>query len=630
MRSVCTDEQCQSHWKTVGTGSRHQLESMSSQRKIQQLLHIDPPSLSKRDLEGAGIDVRGVTKTINANNLTKIGLDAGALLAAGFDAKRLKASGFSAHQLKAAGLNLQQLKSAGFSAKQLASNKVGFNATELGQAGFNSTQLVSAGLQQAESVSIVEGGPLWKCECGFKKNWSENVYCHNCNRKRPGLKKFSKDAWEVGGYGSQDDHRSSDVTEHSKATSSSSNEKCRRTPFLHADGAVAQIGSIVEVNPTEIRWTHGMIQPLFTCGRPLEKVAEQLKCRELLVSDLPMMELVFYKDKWYSRNNRRLWCFKQSGLSSIQARISTADHYFLKGLNTKTDGWTIDFFPPVKCSSCGSLFPNRKGLQSHYCSYYHDASALDWDYEDVADAESDTESEGGVYGNDGMWYSDETWESTYEENNACLKADEWGRSPMWRAAATGNVDLIFRFIEQKADIDAKDCEGVSPLLVAVRLGQWTAAEALLCAGAFQMPWKLTVRRGAAWNTAKVSTFNKLVSAVNKSKGRMLTDVRFKRAFKNRGASSKSEATARFQGRERPKGFACPECWLTSREWANMVSHIKTTGHAGGFGGRMNDRCRYAALERAEAIASGRWQEGASSSSAREIGDWSSHALSEFV
>jgi hypothetical protein len=68
--------------------------------------------------------------------------------------------------------------------------------------------------------------------------------------------------------------------------------------------------------------------------------------------------------KWYSRNNRRLWCFKQSSLLSIQARISTVDHYFLKGFNTKTDGWSVDFFLPVKCTSCGSQFPNRTGLLS--------------------------------------------------------------------------------------------------------------------------------------------------------------------------------------------------------------------------------------------------------------------------
>jgi hypothetical protein len=77
------------------------------------------------------------------------------------------------------------------------------------------------------------------------------------------------------------------------------------------------------------------------------------------------MEVVLYNGKWYSRDNRRLWCFKQSSLPSIQARISTVDHYFLKGFNTKADGWSVDFFPPVKCTSCGSQFPNRTGLQSH-------------------------------------------------------------------------------------------------------------------------------------------------------------------------------------------------------------------------------------------------------------------------
>lgn len=398
------------------------------------------------------------------------------------------------------------------------------------------------------------------------------------------------------------------------------------TPFVCADDAEACIGSVVLAKPSEIRWTHGTIQPLFTCGRPLKEVVDQLRNEQLLPSDLPMIELVSHMGKWYSRNNRRLWCFKQSGLPSIEVRIGKADHYFLKGLSTSTDGWSVDFFPPVRCTSCGREFPNRKGLRYHFCWPYHDVTALDWDYDDVADAESEAGSEGGAFDNDGTWYSDEAWENTFDEDEDYWKVDEWGRSPIWHAAATGNVDLIFRLLGQDAEVDDKDYEGVTPMLAAVRLGQWLAAEALLCAGAFQMPWKLTIRRGSKWSDSKVSKFYKMVDAVKKGRGHIQTDTRFKLVFESRSASSKSQSTARFHGRDKPKGFACPECWITSRKWANMVLHIKATGHAGGMAKHMNDRARYAALERAAAVASGSWSEPVACAKVREVCDVESPAL----
>ncbi|CAE8602452.1 unnamed protein product [Polarella glacialis] len=110
-------------------------------------------------------------------------------------------------------------------------------------------------------------------------------------------------------------------------------------------------GTRLVVRPSDVRWTHGCLQRLFTCGRSLASVAGQLQRREIPAAQLPTISLVLHEGKWYSRNNRRLWCFKASGLAAIEAVVSSVDNHFLRGLNTSTDGWSVDFFPPVLCAA---------------------------------------------------------------------------------------------------------------------------------------------------------------------------------------------------------------------------------------------------------------------------------------
>lgn len=91
--------------------------------------------------------------------------------------------------------------------------------------------------------------------------------------------------------------------------------------------------------------------------------------------------------------------------------------------------------PPA--AACGREFPNLKGVQTHLCVTHH-ASALDWD-DNASEASSESSealSEDGAYGEDGMWYSETEW-SSYFRTRSFWMNDEWGRSPLWRAAATG-------------------------------------------------------------------------------------------------------------------------------------------------------------------------------------------------
>ena len=66
-------------------------------------------------------------------------------------------------------------------------------------------------------------------------------------------------------------------------------------------------------------------------------------------------------------------------------------------------------------------------------------------------------------------------------------------------------------------MDEVDCEGVSPMLSAVRRGHFRVAELLLRKGAFQQPWTWTKRKGKKWHPLTAAKYSRLVSAVNRRK-----------------------------------------------------------------------------------------------------------------
>ena len=130
-------------------------------------------------------------------------------------------------------------------------------------------------------------------------------------------------------------------------------------PSLTDLNKVPSVGSHVRVKPSDIRWTHDKLQRLFTCGRSLAEVATQLQQGVIHASALPSISSVYHEGKWYSRNNRRLWSFKTANISVIDAIVTPVDNHFCKGLTTRTDGWSVEFYPPCLCNACGKEFPNR-------------------------------------------------------------------------------------------------------------------------------------------------------------------------------------------------------------------------------------------------------------------------------
>ena len=115
----------------------------------------------------------------------------------------------------------------------------------------------------------------------------------------------------------------------------------------------------------ELRWTHGKIQRLSTSGLRLEDVVTDPLRNIPLSLKLHMIKLVQWESKWYSRNNRRLWCFREAAVIAVQVRVGATDRAFLRGSTTCTDGLSLIFLHSCMCKVCGEELVNRTKL--HNC-----------------------------------------------------------------------------------------------------------------------------------------------------------------------------------------------------------------------------------------------------------------------
>lgn len=70
---------------------------------------------------------------------------------------------------------------------------------------------------------------------------------------------------------------------------------------------------LVLLKPSEIRFTKNILASKFDNGIPLVETFTQIKNGEILLEDIPLIEVVFYPEKWewYTLNNRRLWVLRE-------------------------------------------------------------------------------------------------------------------------------------------------------------------------------------------------------------------------------------------------------------------------------------------------------------------------------
>ena len=128
------------------------------------------------------------------------------------------------------------------------------------------------------------------------------------------------------------------------------------------------------MHPAQLQWTHDKIQRLITCERRLD-VETELRRGVFLPSALRLIEIVHWESWWYSRNNRRLWCFREAAVVAVQVRVGSTDRAFLHGLAARTDGFSVVFFPSPVCKACGEEFVNRAKLHTHSCQRMRELAA---------------------------------------------------------------------------------------------------------------------------------------------------------------------------------------------------------------------------------------------------------------
>ena len=83
-------------------------------------------------------------------------------------------------------------------------------------------------------------------------------------------------------------------------------------------------------------------------ARVLQDVSASLGQSAVQPLELPMIGIVRREMKWYSRNNRRLWCCKAAKAEEVEVCMSSVDTAFLHCLTTQKDGLSVTFFPPLQ------------------------------------------------------------------------------------------------------------------------------------------------------------------------------------------------------------------------------------------------------------------------------------------
>eukprot|EP00928_Gymnodinium_smaydae_P050634 TRINITY_DN34195_c0_g1_i1.p1 TRINITY_DN34195_c0_g1~~TRINITY_DN34195_c0_g1_i1.p1 ORF type:complete len:315 (-),score=17.80 TRINITY_DN34195_c0_g1_i1:201-1145(-) len=68
------------------------------------------------------------------------------------------------------------------------------------------------------------------------------------------------------------------------------------------------------MNPLELFYTNDSISATFSDGKSIYDTARDLNNGKLSITEVPMMEVFAVGDSYFSKNNRRLWSFRNSGV----------------------------------------------------------------------------------------------------------------------------------------------------------------------------------------------------------------------------------------------------------------------------------------------------------------------------
>lgn len=129
------------------------------------------------------------------------------------------------------------------------------------------------------------------------------------------------------------------------------------------------------VDPETVHFTHAKVAPLFSCGRDVREIAQRMKDNSHVALELPPLVVVKYKGRLWSRSNRRLQCYKLSGLDAARAwliemhdltlneqiwvKCALSDSWF------QTDHLSAQFFPYSDCPVCSKRMLKPSVLKQH-------------------------------------------------------------------------------------------------------------------------------------------------------------------------------------------------------------------------------------------------------------------------
>lgn len=75
------------------------------------------------------------------------------------------------------------------------------------------------------------------------------------------------------------------------------------------------------LSPFEIYYTNKSCARSFVCGRSMQGVVDDLHANKITEDDIPCMQVFQYANKWFSKDNRRLWVFRQAAFSSVPVQV---------------------------------------------------------------------------------------------------------------------------------------------------------------------------------------------------------------------------------------------------------------------------------------------------------------------
>lgn len=68
--------------------------------------------------------------------------------------------------------------------------------------------------------------------------------------------------------------------------------------------------TIIKLDPSIIYFTHSKIKPCFSTGKPIMETYQEIATNKINATDIPIINVYYVNDKYYSLNNRRLYLFK--------------------------------------------------------------------------------------------------------------------------------------------------------------------------------------------------------------------------------------------------------------------------------------------------------------------------------